>query len=352
MTDRTRNALIGLFVFGGLVALGILIVKFGEAGRLWGRGHVISALFDEVPNIRDGSEVRLAGVRVGRVLKVDLVDPSRPHAGVSVDMQIDRRYTIWKDSRAIIVPPLMGQPYVNIIPPLTPVEALDPEVRATIHGSVQGPLSDIIDPELMDNLVLTTDEIRRLARALTPAAEAFTQLLEPRSIAELETAPDLAPNLATAVERLHNVLMHMESALADEGVRRDLKETIANFRETSDGFKEVMKGVRDIVDSTRVTATSAGALVERLDATVDTTHQHIDVLGRKLADNLDQISKLLDYMNAAGRDLAEGDGSAGMLLRDPQLYDAMLLTVQRLGEAAADMKVLVRKWQEHGILAR
>ena len=54
---------------------------------------------------------------------------------------------------------------------------------------------------------------------------------------------------------------------------------------------------------------------------------------------------------SASRDLAEGDGTMGMLLRDPKFHEALLLTTERLGEAARELQVLVKQWQDKGLLS-
>ena len=51
------------------------------------------------------------------------------------------------------------------------------------------------------------------------------------------------------------------------------------------------------------------------------------------------------------RDLAEGDGAMGMLLRNSRFYDSLLLTVQRIGQTANELKVLVIQWQRKGLMS-
>ncbi len=75
MKDYQRNALIGLFVLGGLVAMGVLIVKFGEATGILHSGYTVYARFERVTGMREGLDVSLAGMQgVGRVTRVDLVN--------------------------------------------------------------------------------------------------------------------------------------------------------------------------------------------------------------------------------------------------------------------------------------
>jgi phage-related protein len=225
----------------------------------------------------------------------------------------------------------MGQAVINIIPPTTPTEPLPQDGSAEpIDGILKNPLETVIDPKFMTALANTTDQFGKLAKALTPAAKAVTELLEKRTIKEVEasTQPaaekELTANLYTAVERLHNVLKHIDIVLGDPDVQSNFKEILANFKTASQDAKAA-------VESFDKFSEKAGKMVED-------TNLAVNDISKKLATNLDQLSKLMDNFISASRDLAEGKGTLGMLLRDPKLYDALMLTVERLSDAALELR--------------
>lgn len=353
MTDTRRNALIGFFVLGGLVAFGILIVKFGEASALLRTGYIVVAHFDRVTGMREGIEVGLAGVSAGRVKRVDLANRNNPGEGALVEMEIRSEFSVPSGSVATSVAQLMGQPVINIIPPATKTEPLPRDGSAIIRGEQVNPLSQVIDPRMMLTVERSTRQIGDLAEALTPAARDLHVLLEKRTTADVDAAPttqEAAANLYTAVERLHNVLKHIETVVGDPAVQGNLRDTVMNLRGASEEARQAAAGFRTFSVQAQQTATKADAVVTRLDATVETTHRRIDELGKGLIANSDKISKMLDHMISASRDLAEGDGTLGMLLRDPKFYEELLLTVRRLNAAAIDLQTLIRQWQKQGLL--
>lgn len=360
MSDNKRNVLIGLFVLGGLVALGVLIVKFGEANWLFSRTYRIHAKFNRVSGVREGLNVSLAGVQAGRVVGVDLADPAHPNEGVVAVLEIRDEYSVPRGSEAAVEAPLMGQPTINIIPPTVPAPELPRDGTAIIMGTVKNPLERIIDPRIIGTVEKTTAQIGELAAALTPAANDLHVLLEKRTTQEVDraTAPppgypttqEVTANLYTAVERLHNVLKHIEDVLGDSEVQSNLKDTLANMREASAEAKAAAGGFRAMSEQAQQVASNANAVVLKLDATVETTHKRIDDLGRSLMVNSDKISRVLDFAIAAGRDMAEGKGTIAMLLRDPQFYEELLLTVKRLNSAARELQTLIQQWQKQGIL--
>jgi phospholipid/cholesterol/gamma-HCH transport system substrate-binding protein len=358
MDHKKRNVLIGLFVLGGLASLAVLIVKFGEVRSLFGNRYVVSARYERITGVREGTEVRLAGVWIGSVQDVLLDDPSRPDLGVKVIMEIDSRYVIPSGSEANIILPLMGQAAINIIPPPELTEPLPRDGTGVVHGKLVNPLEQVIDPRMMITLETTTRQIGTLAEALTPAAHDIHVLLQRRTAAEVDaatsgpTGAEISANLYTAVDRLHNVLKHIDTVLGDPAVQSNVKEALADFRAASTEARTAAEGFRRFSEGLQRTNDQAQAVLVKVNDTVETTHQHINALGRKLQANSDQLARLLDYFTAAGRDIAEGRGTIGLLLRDPKFYEELLLTMQRLGAAAQDMQVVVRQWQDGGLQLR
>ncbi len=347
MTDRVRNTLIGLFVLGGFVALAVLIVLFGEGRGLFSKGYIVVAKFDSVIGVRQGTDVNLAGVWVGKVTAVELMDKNNPTAGARALMEIDRNYAMDVNSIANVYTPILGQPVINIEPPPVPTRFVPKDGKGEITGKVRNPLETAGDPELMNNLKNTTEQIRLLALS-------FNQLISRRSVTEDEAMMDvhhLAPNLYSAVVRLDAILKHFDTVLGDPEVQSNLKTSLANFREASEGAKTAAVNLAKLGEEAQSTIGDARGVVVKLDHTVENANRQIEALGTKLALNLDKLSRFMDYLNVVGRDMAEGQGAIGMLLRDTKFYDELLLTVQRIGQAAGELKVLVVQWQREGLLS-
>jgi phospholipid/cholesterol/gamma-HCH transport system substrate-binding protein len=65
---------VGVFVIIGALALGYLSIKLGRVEFLGGGGYQVIANFPSVGGLKPGSSVEIAGVEVGRVEKIRLVD--------------------------------------------------------------------------------------------------------------------------------------------------------------------------------------------------------------------------------------------------------------------------------------
>lgn len=107
---------VGFFVFLGFLALfGLAIKVSGINDVLNPSGYVISAEFDNIGDLRPRSPVSMAGVKVGKVVNVQL-NPTTFRG--KVKMLIGQQFAnIPKDSNAsIFTEGLLGGNYVNIDP--------------------------------------------------------------------------------------------------------------------------------------------------------------------------------------------------------------------------------------------
>ncbi len=82
---------VGLFVFLGLLSIGWLALKIGQVGGVGESGYTLKADFDDAGGVRKGSDIMMAGVIIGRVDRVSLIDSDhasmifRIHDGVKID---------------------------------------------------------------------------------------------------------------------------------------------------------------------------------------------------------------------------------------------------------------------------
>lgn len=110
-----RSALdlgVGFFVIVGILAFGWLSVKLGRVEFLAGQGYVVTADFPSVGGLKPGSTVEIAGVEIGRVEGISLVEYQ-----ARIRMRIRNDVKLQEDSIASIkTKGLIGERYVRINP--------------------------------------------------------------------------------------------------------------------------------------------------------------------------------------------------------------------------------------------
>ena len=72
--ERRVHLAVGVFLVLGILALGYLSVKLGRVSFLGGGGYIVLVDFPSVGGLKPGSTVEIAGVEVGRVESIGLVD--------------------------------------------------------------------------------------------------------------------------------------------------------------------------------------------------------------------------------------------------------------------------------------
>jgi phospholipid/cholesterol/gamma-HCH transport system substrate-binding protein len=109
--SRTEIAA-GLFVIAGLAAVGYLSLSVGGFELLPQRRYPVIARFASVGDLRPGAAVRIAGVDVGRVDSIELVDYI-----AQVELEIDPTVALPADTIASIrTEGLLGQSHVTLSP--------------------------------------------------------------------------------------------------------------------------------------------------------------------------------------------------------------------------------------------
>jgi phospholipid/cholesterol/gamma-HCH transport system substrate-binding protein len=103
---------VGIFIIIGFLCLAYLSVKLGDVS-LFGTGqYTVKARFTNVSGLKEGAEVEIAGVVVGKVSNIDLEDYD-----AFVKMLIDPGVKIPDDAIASIrTQGIIGDKYVKILP--------------------------------------------------------------------------------------------------------------------------------------------------------------------------------------------------------------------------------------------
>lgn len=296
-TDRVRwgELKVGLLVTFGLGFL--LWASFTGGGTsLFYKKLELNTLLNSANGLNAGGPVRLSGVEVGKVTELKLIGRS-PDEQVYVKMSIEERaWSIIKsDSRATLgTIGMLGDKYIEITPGSLDLPDLEP--GAYIEGRVAGDLLGLIDraPEMVGNLEDLARALGKLARHLEGTEGTLGQLLYSDSL-------------------YYSVLATTEKA---RGMMADLDQRVA-----------------PVLSQSQETLESVGRAADRLSDTSGT-------VGRLLAsgtlyDRLDGIAARLDTLT---RGLVAGDGTAGALLREDQIYEDLHKTILDLQFLLKDVR--------------
>ncbi len=112
MKDRYKILQVGIFMFLALLCLGYLTINLGKVPFLAEDGAKIFARFNSVNGLKNGADIEISGVKIGRVgdIWLDTTDDT-----AMVELYIDKGIDISEDSMASIkTTGIIGEKYINI----------------------------------------------------------------------------------------------------------------------------------------------------------------------------------------------------------------------------------------------
>ena len=158
---------VGVMTIAAMILLAILVFLLTGSKSLFAKKVTLHTYLDDSAALTEGSAVRLNGVVVGKVKKVELSGESTPNRIIRVAMQIDAKYlpSIPVDSLAAIsAENVLGTKFINIrkgkstaiIPPGGTVASLDTREFDEVVQSGYALLTSMLPPMASTRRLLIT----------------------------------------------------------------------------------------------------------------------------------------------------------------------------------------------------
>jgi phospholipid/cholesterol/gamma-HCH transport system substrate-binding protein len=301
--------------------VGLLIAVFAAllfgAYRFLGRSlfaekaDTYFVLLPDASGVQDGAPVLLAGVRIGRVSSVDLVDPRT--ARLTLSIREGRR--IPQGSRAMVPTPLIGfgDNPVLIVPPRevqaafmrpgqtmqgTKASALDgafPELKVTVdelNKTLLATRALVSDSELRNDLAALMEHSAAAVQKLGGLASSAQGLIASNRASISQAMTSLAATMRDVQEgaRLATEL------LRDDRWRKEADALLAQLNQTTAKAQELMTSLNDMVndpalrDPLRVTAANVQAITDS-GTRVAANSEEITKNGVAISKNVEELTR-------------------------------------------------------------
>ena len=316
-TVSWRELRVGLLVLGSILILVFLILNASGDINPFSKKLRLRAHFADANGLREGSEVRLAGVRVGKVDKILLLTPSgepnapRVEAQMTINGTIDGRPAndrIRTDSTAQQgSPSLLGnEMLINI----TPGTAIGQPVsdNAILPSSSSNTVNDFATSgtDLAQRLSKLSDEINGMVRDVKEGRGTVGRLFSDEA---------LYNNLNATIRETEDVMRQIRSGSGSAG-------RFINDPELYNNANTIANQLRLIAEDLRSGRGTAGKLL-----TDDQLYTRINRTADRLDRSVDQINSMIVEINA-------GRGTLGKLIRDEQMYNDARAAIARFNTTA------------------
>lgn len=331
-----RDFLTGVTALAGLLALVFMLWRFGELNKALFTTYSFVVYVPEAGGVSDSSPVTLNGVGVGTVEKVSF-DPAR---GVKMllsvrdDVSVPANFTVYFDRSFV------GQTSLRLGVPRgadgRPAPSKDNVAADSEHDREAGDLFTTLQEmvqEPLSKLGKAADGIDTLAKTYSSMGDQINDMIEPRTLAQVDAGA--APNIRSTIARVDRAIANADQWLSDDTIRADVREVVAR--------------AKSFLDEAKATAESIKMAAESADAKI----ADLAALGKQtLADASRTLEKTGDAaaeIGAVAAGINKGEGTAGMLVKNPDLYRSLNETVQRLDQTLVELKLLIQKYKEEGL---
>ena len=257
--ERGLEFKVGIFVFAGLAMLGALVVQFGRLGEGFKTYYTVTVQFGDASGLLKGSDVLLAGARIGKVSGGPRL--VREGTGVAVPLKIYDYIKIAEGSKFTVGSSgLLGDRFVDVkMPPGVPTKFLPP--NAYVNGARETGI----------------DDLTREGGALVGDLRGVVQKID------------------TTVTRLNEDVLSKESA-------QNLKSSIAHLNEATSAFAESAKKLGPVVDKADSAMDSAKKAADDLQKVLSSATQGKGVLAALLTNQelANDLRALVSNLRAHG----------------------------------------------------
>lgn len=330
MSPYRRNILLGITVLGAVTIFAWMILKFStKTAEIFGPPQMpLQFVSTRADGLSEGSGVYYLGVNVGRVTNIVRSQDGR---GVTIHAEVDREPPLPGNVHADITQSNLIGGASNIYLELDTKEPAGALIASsTLHANYVG--LQLLPPTVADaatQIAGMSEDIRKLSQ----------QLRQSNIIDDMDRA---IKNIDEQAGKFGKVMDSAQSLLGDQKMRDDLQAAIASIRHTTEQTDHIAGKLDALSDSLKSTSDTAGV-------TLKDAQQHMDELSKQVGDRLTQIAGLLASVQGITEKLNRGTGTAGQLLNDPRLYEALVDSAKQLSLTVTELRLLVEQWEQEGV---
>ena len=289
MKETTRNFVIGIVAILGVAGFAFLLLLFGNLTTSLRQKYDVTVQANQAMGVRLGSQVTLVGVPIGEVKAVTVViDSENP---VQIILNIEGSIDIPAGVEATVSKSLIGG-----------TARLDFSIPAgyTTGGATL--------PH--DGNAIVTAKFEGLEERLS------------RTLSEKLAGLDLA------MRRIDELGKDAQKWLGDEQMLADAKSAVAK--------------ANDLIDATAST-------VMALTKTANSLQGNANALLASVQPVFDQLSKTLAQVELLTKQAQDGKGTVGQLMSNPDLYNSLNDSAQRLKSTLGEVELLMKKVRAEGL---
>lgn len=273
----------GIIIVASLLIMTVFVVLIG-GGQFMNKYDKYYVRVQNAAGLETGAQVKLGGVRVGRILGIS--EPDGPGKPVTIEIGVRQGTPVYKGTKALITQiGFVGDIYLLLTVDQTTNERIkigedipsDPTVEFTMMMAKMNALAESVDVLVKDvNKLFSSANVQRVEHLITDTNKAIVS-----GSASIEK---IATGFKAAAVKLELVLSEVEGLIkANKG---EVSELIKKAREDLDKAGELIKSLEE-------TSRSVGKTAQSVDKAVVQQSQNLDVLMTTMTRTTEELQELL-----------------------------------------------------------
>ncbi|MEX2261825.1 MAG: MlaD family protein [Bryobacteraceae bacterium] len=336
---------VGVMALAAMVIVGVLIFLLTGGGNIFSSSATLRTYLPDSSGMGQGAPVRLNGILIGSIERVNLSGRPEPKQAVEIEMTIEERFlpNIPEDSLAAIsASNLLGDKFINITRGNSQQHIRDGGVLAALDTQ------DI--PELMakssDILTVLQMTLKRMSDLLGEIEAGHGnvgKLLKDEELyTRLNSTVAEAQKLIVAVRTGQGTLGKL---LNDDTLYQEIRQPISRLNRLLEGLEAGQgtagKLLKDgaIYDEARTTLAEMRSLVNDLNSGKGTAGKLLkdEALYARMNEVVLKLDHTIDQLNT-------GQGTLGQLIVNPQLYESINGVTSEMRALLKDIRAEPKKF--------
>jgi len=327
-----------------VLAVGIFFIS-GPVGFL-SRHYTLKAYFSTAGGLREGGQVRLAGIPVGNVEKLMIspyLDSSR---AVEVVMSVTRAYQdqVRADSVATMeTVGLLGESYVEIArgSPAQPVIPDGGEVKSSEEADIKRVVQNAND--VISNLRVLSAKLNEITAQIQTGQGSMGKLIyDPGLYNRLNSTASHVERLVSRVENGEGTLGKL---MEDETIYTRSVATIDRLNQVLDDVQHGKGSLAKFMSDSSL-FDNVNRLVTRADSMVGNINSGEGTMGKLATDPqlYNRLNETFDRMNVITTRIEQGQGTLGRISTDPSLFNNLNESSQSLKDFLTEFRKNPKKY--------
>ena len=254
--ERGLEFKVGIFVFVGLAMLGALLVQFGRLGEGFKTYYAMTVRFNNASGLLKGSDVLLAGARIGKVAGGPRL--VREGDGVAVPLKIYDYVKVPEGTKFTVGSSgLLGDRFVVVTPPPGPAKVYLPP-NAYINGTRETGIDDLTQQggalvgdlrttvQKLNQETLSAQNMENLKSSMEHLSQATGALAESSKKLDgvIEQADSTMASAKKAVDNLQDAITDTRKVIRSATQGKGLVATLLNNQQLADDLHALISNLR------------------------------------------------------------------------------------------------------------